>query len=102
MHFTVRWDVLKADGHCHVSRQGMVKNVDIIKFHNNRKKHDSDYDKSQAGHGFYYDRHIGKCRDRRWRGVSQLHTGKRFHGACEVPQSRPWIGYIFMIYIDIM
>jgi len=37
VHFTVRWDVLKADGHCQVSRQGMVKNVDIIKFHNNRK-----------------------------------------------------------------
>ena len=37
VHFTVRWDVLKADGRCQVSRQGIVKNVDIIKFHNNRK-----------------------------------------------------------------
>ena len=63
VHFTVRRDVLMADGRCQVSRQGIVKNVDIIKFHNNRKKHDSDYDKSQAGHGFYYDRHIGKWRD---------------------------------------
>ena len=63
VHFTVRWDVLKADGRCQVSRQGIVKNVDIIKFHNNRKKHDSDYDKSEASHGFYYDRHTGKWRD---------------------------------------
>ncbi len=59
----MRRDGLKADGHCQVSKQGMVKNVDIIKFHNNRKKYDSDYDKSEAGHGFYYDRYIGKWRD---------------------------------------
>ena len=63
VHFTVCRDVLMADGRCQVSRQGIVKNVDIIKFHNNRKKHDSDDDKSEAGHGFYYDRHIGKWRD---------------------------------------
>jgi hypothetical protein len=63
VHFTVRWEGLKADGHCQVSKHGEVKNVDIVKFHNNRKKHGSDYDKSAAGHGFYYDRHIGKWRD---------------------------------------
>jgi hypothetical protein len=63
VHFTVRWEGLKADGHCQVSKRGEVKNVDIVKFHNNRKKHDSGYDKSAAGHGFYYDRHIGKWRD---------------------------------------
>jgi hypothetical protein len=63
VHFTVRWDGLKADGHCQVSRQGNVKNVAVVRFHNNRKKHGSDYDKSEAGHGFYYDRHIGMWRD---------------------------------------
>ena len=63
VNFTVRWDGLKADGHCQVSKQGKVKNVDIVRFHNKRKKHGSDYDRSGAGHGFYYDRHIGKWRD---------------------------------------
>jgi len=56
-------DGLKADVHYQVSKHGIDKNVDIIKFHNNRKKHDSGYDKSEACHGFYYDRHIGKWRD---------------------------------------
>ena len=63
VNFTVRWDGLKADGHCQVSKQGKVKNVDIVRFHHKRKKRGSDYDRSGAGHGFYYERHIGKWRD---------------------------------------
>ena len=63
VHFTVRWDGLKADGHCQVNKHGDVKQVEVVKYHNNRKEHASDYGKSAAGHGFYYDRHIGKWRD---------------------------------------
>ena len=38
VNFTVRWGGLKADGHCQVSKQGKVKNVDIVRFHNTSAK----------------------------------------------------------------
>ena len=63
VHFTVRWEGTRADGHCQVNKHGEVKKVEINKYHNNRKKHGNDYDRSDKGHGFYYDRHIGKWRD---------------------------------------
>ena len=65
VHFTVRWDGLKANGNCKVSKDGGVEHVKIKKFHDGRTGNsDGDnWGKSNDGDGFYYDRHIGKWRD---------------------------------------
>ena len=65
VHFTVRWDGLKADGNCKVDKDDYVEKVNIKQFHDGRQgnseadnwKNTNDLD------GFYYDRHTGKWRD---------------------------------------
>ena len=61
-HFSVRWDGLRAEGHCVVSRDGDVEKVKIAKFHDGRTGN-SDGGDSGEYDGFYYDRHVGKWRD---------------------------------------
>ncbi len=67
-HFTIRWQGLKADGHCTFGSKGNVKEVKVEKFNdgrgggqnsskNNEWQHSGDLD------GFYYDRHVDKWRD---------------------------------------
>lgn len=60
-HFSVRWDGLRAEGHCVVSRGGHVEKIKIGKFHDGRTGN-SDGGSGKYD-GFYYDRHVGKWRD---------------------------------------
>lgn len=62
-HFSVRWDGLKADGHCKLGGYDQVEKVKVKSFHDGRTgNHDSDYN-SEGLDGFYWDRHIGGWRD---------------------------------------
>jgi len=61
-HFTVRWEGLKADGHCKVSGYDHVKKVKIKEFHDGRHGNTKNY-QSEDIVGFYWDRHIGQWRD---------------------------------------
>jgi hypothetical protein len=63
-HFTVRWDGLKADGHCKVNGN-YVEEVNVNKFHDGRSgNRDSDnWEHSGDLDGFYYDKHQGQWRD---------------------------------------
>ena len=61
-HFSVRWEGLKADGHCKVSGRDHVKKVKIKHFHDERRGNTKNY-QSEELDGFYWDRHIGKWRD---------------------------------------
>ena len=64
-HFTVRWDGLKAEGHCNVGRDGHVQKVKIKQFHDGRTGNSDGggWEKSDDLDGFYYDSHVGKWRD---------------------------------------
>ena len=63
-HFTVRWDGLKADGHCTVSGD-YVEKVKINKFHDGRSGNSDNDNWEHSGDldGFYYDKHQGQWRD---------------------------------------
>jgi len=61
-HFTVRWDGLKADGHCIVDKHGKVNDVTIVNFDDGRKGNQKGGNPHDRG-GFYYDTHMGKWRD---------------------------------------
>ncbi|MCK5697696.1 MAG: hypothetical protein KAI02_06010 [Gammaproteobacteria bacterium] len=61
-HFSVRWNGIKADGHCKVSGFDRVNKVKIKQFHDDRRGNTKNY-QSEERDGFYWDRHIGKWRD---------------------------------------
>ncbi|WP_457674318.1 hypothetical protein [Thiolapillus sp.] len=62
VHFTVRWDGLRADGNCKVTGDGYVEKVKVKNFHDGRLGNRNGYD-SEGLDGFYWDRHVGKWRD---------------------------------------
>ena len=67
-HFTVRWQGLKADGHCSFGSKGNVKEVKIEQFNDGRgggrnSSKNNEWQQSNDLDGFYYDRHVDKWRD---------------------------------------
>jgi len=63
-HFTVRWNGLKADGHCKLDGS-YVENVNVNKYHDGRSgnRDNDNWEHSGDLDGFYYDKHQSQWRD---------------------------------------
>ena len=67
IHWTVRWQGLKADGNCIVNKHGRINKVNVKKYHDGRggghNSSENKWEHSGDLHGFYYDQHVDRWRD---------------------------------------